>query len=216
MSYLDWFLGTGGSAARPSFRQGLASAEEALRKQFANDVQRANKRLAQAQEQLKTLNNKTDEIQAEIDDYDEYLEWRLKAFQDALGQLEETTLRMQYHRDADAAKSRLARAKARKSALEKQKTIVVDEIQDWNRILAEGLKKKLDSDLASLVEEEAARVAAIKAEETRLAAEAEQRAAEQAELARSAEESARHAEHLAQLAGEQVGYDEWRKRRSDG
>jgi hypothetical protein len=214
MSYLDWFLGRGNAASRPSSRQGLASAEEALRKQYESDVQRANNRLAQAQEQLETLNNQTDEIQSEIDDYDRYLEWRLKAFQNALGQLEETTLRMQYHRDADAAKSRRTRAKSRKSALEKQKKVVLDEIQDWNRILTEGLKRKLESDQASLVEEEAARVAAIKAEETRLAAEAEKSAAEQAELARSAEEAARQAENLARMAGEQVGYDEWRKRKS--
>ena len=213
MSYLDWFLGGSRSANGKTSRQGLVSAEEALRKQYDSDVQRGNKRLAQAQQQLETLNKQTDEIDSEIADYDKYLEWRLKVFQDALGQLEETTLRMQYHRDADAVKPRRARAQSRKSALEKQKKVVLDEIQDWNRILTEGLKKKLESDLASLVEEEAARVAAIKAEETRLAAEAEKRAAEQAELARSAEELARQAEQLARMAGDQVGYDEWRKRR---
>jgi hypothetical protein len=211
MSYLDWFLGRSNSASRPSPQQGLVSAEEALSQEYTSNVQRANKGLYQAQEQLGVLNRQTERIDAEIAEFDRYLEWRVSVFSNALGRLDDETIRMQYRRDVEGAKGMRSQAKSERSALEEEKVFILEEIRKWERMLKD-LKQNLDNDLRGLAEKEAARLVAIEAKDSRLAKEAEHRAAEQAALHGSTEETARLTEELARLAEEQVGFAEWRKK----
>ena len=214
MAFLTWLLGRERCTSQKAPQQDLAYAQESLSRQYALDVQRGRRRLAQAQEQLDAIDKRLATVRGQVSEYDDYLEWRLKVFQNALGRLDETNLRMQYHRDVDALKGRRWAAVALRSDLEEQRKGILDEIQDWNRILSEGLKKKLDADLEALENAEATRLSSIRAMEQsaaeRAAALAEQKAAEEAAIASKAAEATRAAEELAQMTEEQVGFEQWR------
>jgi hypothetical protein len=220
MAFLTWLLGGKRHTSKPTSPQDLASAQESLHRQYALDVKRGEKRRAQAQEQLDVVNKRLATVRGEISEYDDYLEWRLKVFQNALGRLDETKLRMQYHRDVDALKGRRLGAVALRSDLEEKRKEILEEIQDWDRILTEGLKKKLDADLEALANAEAARLSKIRAieQETadRAAALAEQKAADEAEIARKAAEATRAAEEFARMSEEQVGFEQWRTMKKKG